>query len=338
MADRWLAFAQWLFLAIGPALLVAGAVACHRLDVQHWRSYLLAVVLGCLVAIAELVSRYRDSPMTALASGPAAIYLGVNALASVAALVVIRIFDWRFGFQGQALPVIQVLVAGLGSAAVFRSSVFTVVSGDQSIAIGPNAVLTVLLAAADRGVDRRQAVLRVRQALRSARELSFEHHADAVGRVAFAAMQNPSPVDRAEYDKTLDVLRSAVNTRLTDSTKALVLVLYLQGVIGAKLLRHVVWAIRHGPPEPSPEDPPQQRPTEGLPASARELLDQLDRAGGELDAHELQARLNLPWRHFAALLQELRDRGLVTERFDQDRMIIVRVARGSSPGASAEHE
>ena len=93
--------------------------------------------------------------------------------------------------------------------------------------------------------------------------------------------------------------------------------LYLQGIIGAKLLRYVVWAVRHGPSKDQ-----LHQPAEELTAEARALLDKLGQAGGELDAQDLQSQLNMPWRTFAAHLQDLKDRDLLTEHSGQERMII----------------
>ncbi len=78
--------------------------------------FLLVVLLGVLVGLGEIVSRYRDAPVRALGSLPAGLYLGLNGAASWLALVLVRHFGLSFGFDGssQALSAVQVLVSGFG--------------------------------------------------------------------------------------------------------------------------------------------------------------------------------------------------------------------------------
>jgi hypothetical protein len=123
-------------------------------------STVIVLAFGALVAIGELVARYRDKPTNTLQLPSSWFYIGVNAVASVGALAIIHGFGWRFGQSGAAALIMQVLAAGFGSAAIFRSSFFTVRVGTADVGIGPSVVLDSILAAADRATDRALAVMR----------------------------------------------------------------------------------------------------------------------------------------------------------------------------------
>ena len=89
-------------------------------------NFAIAGLLGALLGAAELLSRYRDKPSLLLLVGATWGYVVINALAAIAAYLLIQRFGWGFGQTGGAKAAVQVLVAGFGSAALFRSSLFMV--------------------------------------------------------------------------------------------------------------------------------------------------------------------------------------------------------------------
>jgi hypothetical protein len=123
-------------------------------------STVVVLVFGALVSIGELITRYRDKPTNALKLPSSIFYVCVNAAASGGALAMIHGFGWTFGQSGTGAQITQLLVAGFGSAALFRSSFFTVRVGTTDVGIGPSAVLDSILAAADRATDRELGVTR----------------------------------------------------------------------------------------------------------------------------------------------------------------------------------
>ena len=64
-------------------------------------AYLGAFALGGLVALAEMLARYRDEPFRAVCSWASAAYLLTNGGASCVALYVIKTADWRFGIADE---------------------------------------------------------------------------------------------------------------------------------------------------------------------------------------------------------------------------------------------
>lgn len=100
--------------------------------------YAAAGILGVLVGLGELLSRYRDASGRALAKSPSAwFYCILNAAVSMAALSLIVAFGVTFGKTGTALEWTRVLVAGVSAMAFFRSSLFTVRIGDKDVGVGP---------------------------------------------------------------------------------------------------------------------------------------------------------------------------------------------------------
>ena len=155
--------------------------------------YLLAGLIGLVVGLAELVARYRDDPLRAVGTVPAIFYALVNVAATVLALWFLKNV-WTVFQNGSELEVVtrtkQVLAAGFGAIAIFRSSIFTLRVGDSDIAVGPSLLLDILLAAADRAVDRNMAAPRARIVGDIMKSVSFEKSKVSLPTHCFALMQN----------------------------------------------------------------------------------------------------------------------------------------------------
>lgn len=151
----------------------------------------------------------------------------------------------------------QVLVASLGSMMVFRSAVFTVRVGDEDVAVGPSTLLTSLLAAADRGVDRMQAKTRAHEAGEIMRGVSFARAKLALPAYCLGLLQNVSAEDQADLRTAVDAL---AGSEMTDGQMALNLGLLLMNVAGPDVLSAAVDTLRDeisGDPRRAPV-PPQR--------------------------------------------------------------------------------
>jgi len=199
---------------------------------QVWR-YEAVALLGATVGTAELLSRYRDAPSWVLLSFPGVVYIAINVGASLLALGVIQAFNWEFGAHGKGVAATQVLVAGLGAMALFRSSLLTVKVGSDDVGIGPSSVLSVLMAASDRSADRLRAADRAGRVTKIMEDVSYEKANQALPTVAVALMQNLSAADVAALDTELQGLQS---NHLPDNTKALLLGLKITNVVSTEVL------------------------------------------------------------------------------------------------------
>lgn len=207
--------------------------------------YLAAAAgIGAFVGVTEIIARYRDAPVRALGALPAWIYVGVNAGAPLAALWSIQVFEWTFGFDGpqeaQTAELVQVLAAGFGSMALFRSSLFTVRAGDTDVGIGPAGLLQILLDAADRAVDRERANPRAEAVAVIMRGVSFEKAYAALPVFCFELMQNVSVEEQERFG---DKVNRLVAADIAPEIKTLSLGLALMNVVGETVLSSAVGSL-----------------------------------------------------------------------------------------------
>lgn len=208
-------------------------------------SYYVVAALGLLIGAAELISRYRDEPLRAIASVAAFTYVLINVLAALAALYVIDAFDWRFGVAADAgegvLRTTQVLVGGFGAMTLFRSALFNVRVGESDVGIGPSGVLQVLLDAADRAVDRNRAAPRAVEVAKLVGSVSFDKAHDLLPAFCFALMQNLPP---ATQEAAANEIKALANSGISDRGKSLIMGLTLMNVVGEDVLKAAVDALR----------------------------------------------------------------------------------------------
>jgi hypothetical protein len=200
-----------------------------------------AVLLGMLVAIAELVSRYRDAPREALYTRPALLYLAINGAASALALALSRGFGWTFGAAAGVAHWTQVLVAGLGAMALFRTSLFTVRAGDKDVGVGPATFLQIFRDSADRAVDRLRAQARCRLVGKLMEGIDYGKASAGLTPYCVALMQN-APAD--ELQKTLNAVDLLNGAPIDNAIKARILGLHLMNLVGPDVLTAAVEALR----------------------------------------------------------------------------------------------
>ncbi len=204
---------------------------------MHWFNFILAGLLGGLLGIAELLSRYRDRPMRTFRRGAAWAYVTVNASASVLALVLIDQFEWDFGQSGGSLRATQVLVAGLGAAVLFRSSLFIFKVGDDNVGMGPSLVLTSLLGAADRSVDRDQASERLRVVGVTMTGVDFDKAKSALVSTCLAAAANVAAQEAIDLNTAVGALDGSA---MSLEAKRIVLGVLIIDTVGHEVLKQAV--------------------------------------------------------------------------------------------------
>jgi len=202
------------------------------------------MIFGALVGLAELLTRYRDAPSTLWSVPSAWFYVAINALASAAALLAIRVFGWSFGGTTPEISqAYQILVAGFGSAALFRSALFLVKVGGSNVAVGPSLILSGLLEAADRGVDRVRAKKRAEGVANIMADVSFEKSRIALPTYCLALLQNVPPAEQLALRNSVEALSSA---DILDEQKSLTLGLTLLNIGGIGVLEAAVKALGSG--------------------------------------------------------------------------------------------
>jgi hypothetical protein len=218
-------------------------------------AYLLALGFGAVVGATELIARYRDKPAAAVWNWPAALYMGVNALASGVLFYLLhsnRLTVPVNLFNGSKI-LDDLALAGFGAMALFRTSLFTLRVQDSNIAIGPAAVLQVILRVADRETDRERAGPRARKVKDIMRGVSFGPASVALTEHCTKLMQNVTDEERSDLDQEIAALRS--KTDISDEAKSYILGLLLMNIVGEDVLAEAVEALGTRIRNPSEDKP-----------------------------------------------------------------------------------
>ena len=126
-----------------------------------WRAALLASLCGSSVAVAEIVSRYRDEPLQATFSPFGLIYIGFNAAIALGLLAVVLRYKDQLKL-GAIQPFWAALLTGFGSTALMRTRLAVIRGSDnKDISIGPDIVVKTLLEMVDQYIDRARASARL---------------------------------------------------------------------------------------------------------------------------------------------------------------------------------
>jgi hypothetical protein len=197
-----------------------------------WLDWAAVAMLGGVVGASELISRYKDHPGAAIQTWPAIFYIAINSAASVGALGLIQANRW-FGPSRW----IQILMAGVGAMAFFRTSLFVVRAGDRDVGVGPSGFLQIFLTAADRAVDRKRAAARSDAVAAVMKDVDFDKALKALPPYCVALMQNVSPEDQQALDRALEALNEQ---GAQPSVKALLLGIELMNVVGVDVLTTAV--------------------------------------------------------------------------------------------------
>lgn len=252
-------------LLLGVLLLVAFFFAWLGLNQERVRStdwrepaaFLLALLFGSSIGASELVARYRDRPVAAIRSSPAAIYILVNGVASLAAFWLLysgrlAITFAVFGTEHKALNAL--VVGGFGAMALFRTAIFNVRVGDTTIAVGPAAMLQVILRAADRETDRLRAGPRAARVGEIMHDVVYARARDTLPLHCFALMQNLTLEEQTGLEQALAVLDKKDN--MGDQAKAYSLGLLLMNLVGEDVLRRAIEGLNERIKGPPPDRPP----------------------------------------------------------------------------------
>jgi hypothetical protein len=206
--------------------------------------YLAVVLIGGFIGIGELISRYKDDPYEAITNRHAVTYTLLNVLASSIALLALKTMkgDGVLLGEGSASERISyALMAGFGAMGVLRSSAFTMRVGKDDIAIGPSALLQVMLSATDRAVDRARARVRAEKMAKTMQSVPFEQIEQALPQLAFTMLQNVSQEEKQGFADEIEHLR---DKKMDPVAKSICLGLSLSNIVGQGVVDDAVMALR----------------------------------------------------------------------------------------------
>lgn len=203
--------------------------------------YFLAGSCGFLVGISELISRYKSFRLI-FANKYSWVYIGVNSLAALLVLYLIRLYNIRLGPVGEKLAG-QSLIAGFGAMAILRSSFFHFKdSNDKVIELGPAAVLAVFLKVAERRFSQNLSRSNVIEATKIMKGLPFAKAARELPIV----MLNSHRIFSEEEQKNLseEILLLVNNPGSSDEIKNIALGTLLERYFSLEFLKVAVDSLR----------------------------------------------------------------------------------------------
>lgn len=212
---------------------------------QDLVQYIFAGALSGILGIAELLSRYRDEPEAIFRLMASYLYALFNVLIGVAALYAIHVIEpsglvpsssaspteaLRIGFY-------QVLVAGFGGAAFFRTAIAKTKVGDMEIGVGPSFVIDTFLGTTDRSIDRQRAQNRTSTIPEKMRGIPPQFAAVDLTDFCVTAMQNLP----AEHEKTLKTrTASYASSQLDDNVKSMLIGFAITEYVGPNVLSEAI--------------------------------------------------------------------------------------------------
>jgi hypothetical protein len=209
--------------------------------------YAAVALIGAFIGVGELVSRYKDDPYEAITNRHAITYTLLNVLASTMALLALKTMNPAdaqgvlLGEGSASSRVGYTLVAGFGAMGLLRSSAFNMRVGNEDIAIGPSALLQVMLSATDRAVDRARARVRAEMMARTMHLVPFEQIEESLPQLAFAMMQNVTDQEKQNFANVISALREK---KMDTVAKSISLGLSLSNIVGQGVVDDAVTALR----------------------------------------------------------------------------------------------
>jgi hypothetical protein len=239
-----------IFLLVVLVIAVTALVFSLEALLQNWGikirtdfiDFTLVILLGMLVGFIEIVSRYQDAPFRTALTWPGLFYMLINGLVAGSALWLLRVFGWDFTPQSTAPEIKrwnEVLIAGLGAMAIFRSSLFVIGKEDQEVSVGPNAILQILLNAIDKEVDRFRGQERAASVRSIMQKIHYEDAISDLTVISGALMQNLTSGDqeRINISKLRELIDVASND---DDVRKYLLGLRIIDVVGEDILRQAI--------------------------------------------------------------------------------------------------
>lgn len=218
-------------------------------------AYLAAFLIGVMVGLAEVLSRYRDAPVLAAKTWAGMSYILFNGLFALLAMLFV---NWVFplwsaaggttvqvpeGPAGTPLGTLvsQTLLAGLGGMAVLRSSLLTTRIGTKDVEVGPAAIIDIFRNTMDRGIARVRAEERAAHVTTLMGGISFLRSYTPLGNISLTLLQSIDAEERKDVEQQIGAL--ANQTGRTDRDKALELGLILAGSVGFPALKASIAAL-----------------------------------------------------------------------------------------------
>jgi hypothetical protein len=167
-----------------------------------------AVVIGAIVGVSEILSRYRDEPLRATLNRYGVAYLVANGVVSGLA------YGFLLRYPNDLLPrvagdlVLTAVFAGFGAMVLLRSKLFIYRTEDgREYPIGPSIVIETLLRVLDRKIDRLRASERQRRVYEQMKDIVDFAAAANYLEASLLSFQNLSQEEKADIARIIEEYR-----------------------------------------------------------------------------------------------------------------------------------
>lgn len=230
------------------ATLIAVAFVCGVLvphNAETTRDYFAVFVLGAVLGVSDVFTRYQEAPLRTLGSPGAITRIATNALASGLALWLIKTHPYS---AEQTIPssAAQIFAAGFGALVLLRISLRFRFSG-QDLSIGPAELIDSILAAADRDANRSSALATALDAYEVRRLVLYN---DVVRRLAPICIELPQTLSPAQKQSAYTDIKACVDrTDCEEKEKTLLILAIVARLVGWEVVKGVAREIaRDGNP------------------------------------------------------------------------------------------
>ncbi len=207
----------------------------YLLSVSHNLCFLLAFLVGCVSAFAELLSRYREG-FKILRYKEAMLYLFINGICAVIAYFVIINYKFELGPFAKG-EIGKALTAGFASMFILRSSFASIKNGEKTLDVGFAPILQVFLNTIDRAFDQRRSKNNIQEVGKIMKGVKFVTANNALPLLCISAMQNLSQKEQNSIAKEIGDI---ADQSIPDDIKALNLGIVLSRYTDTPLLESIV--------------------------------------------------------------------------------------------------
>ena len=219
--------------------------------------WVLAFLLGCVSAFAELLSRYTDG-FKILKFKESYFYLAINGSASLLAYSFMINFEINLGLLTNS-EIGKVIASGLFSMIILRSSLASIKIDDKIWEAGLAPILQIFLNTVDRAFDQSRSKMTIKEVGRIMKDVDFKVAHTALPLLCFSAMQNLSTEEQQKAAEDINVI---ADENYSGEIKSLNLGIILSKYTGLSLLEAMVFEFNHAittddsePEKVQPENP-----------------------------------------------------------------------------------
>jgi len=197
--------------------------------------YLIAFLIGCIAALAELLSRYDriGQIFTFLSSW---VYFLINGFAAILAYWFISEYKLDFGILTKS-EIGKIIVSGTSSMIILRSSFASIKSGNQNIEAGLASITHVFLKNADRTFDRNRSIVDYKEIHEIMQKVDFNKAKLDLPLMCLGMMKNVTLEEQQLLAN--DIIKLSQNS-YSEKAKSINLGVLVSATTGLKLLKEVI--------------------------------------------------------------------------------------------------